>query len=128
MDIAEPKLMCIVNKHSIGIGNVQAHFDDIGAHQHIRFAVNKIQQSALQVFGFQLPVSHGDFHSGALFPEHFGEFRQGSYPVVNKKHLTAPVYFIIDGISYGFFIKSHAFCMYRLAVGRRCAHDRHIPG
>ena len=60
VQVAQPELMCIVDDDRVGIGNVQAGFDDIGAHENIVFVGYEIEHMFFEFLPLHLPVGHPD--------------------------------------------------------------------
>ena len=64
---------------------------------------------------------------GHILVDHFRYWRQSRDTVVDEEHLSATAHLEVDGIRYHLAGESGNLRLYGIAVGRRCAHDAHVP-
>ena len=108
VQIAQSKLVGIVDNDRIHIGNIHTALHDIGTNQHIIFLIDKIQDPFFQFMTFHLPMCITDAQIGTKSLDDGRHFRQTLYPVIDKEDLAASFRFIINGIADKIFIVYHA--------------------
>lgn len=57
MKIAQAEILGIIDDDRIGVGNVDAVFDDRGRNQHVELPVDKIHNQLFELFGRHLAVA-----------------------------------------------------------------------
>ena len=128
MQVAHAELVGVVDDYGVGIGDVQAGFDDVGTNQHIVLFVDEVDQGFFEFVGLHLAVCCRHFHIRAHAANHHFNLGQVFDPIVYKKHLTAAVYFVINRLFDDVFAKNPHFGVDGLAVGWRGANNREVAG
>src|SRR6185437_94890 len=128
MQVAEPKMMGVVDDNGIDVGNIHAAFHDVGTNQHIIFPVDKVEDTLFQFVAFHLPVRITDTEIGAKRLDDGCHLGKSLDTVVDKEDLSAPFGLIIDRIADKVFVIAMQFRLDRLAVRRRRVDDAQIPG
>ena len=104
MQIAQAKILGLVNDDGVGIGNVEPRFDDVGGYQHVITPVDEIEEDVFELVAFHLAVTYANAHARTQLANHGGHVLDVAHPVVYKKYLSATVYLKIDGILNFFFV------------------------
>ncbi len=116
-----------VDNQRIGIGNVQPRFNDGGGHQHVDFAVDKLEHDLLQLGLRHLPmgIGHPGLRRQGLNLR--SRFRNVVDAIVYKIHLTAPGQLPADGLAHQLLVVLHHIGLHRNPVDGRLLQHRHIP-
>ncbi len=127
MELAQAEAVGIFDNQGVGVGNVQAGFDDGGAHQNLDIALGHSLHHFAQ--GILAHLSVGDTHPQAGNPplEGAGALVDGLRAVVQVVNLAAPVDFPADGIVQTGGGGLHDEGLHRVAVGRGLLDGGHIP-
>ena len=115
-----------VDNDGVGVGNVNARLDDIGTHQHVKFALNKTQHGFFELVAFHLAVRHANARLWHEFHDDIANGLNVIDAIVDKKHLPATVEFVADGIADKHLVENVYFGADGLAVGRRRVDNRQI--
>lgn len=128
MQVAQSKILRLVDDDGIGIGNVDTTLNDSRSQQHIVVIVDKIEDNLFQFLRLHLSVS--DAHPAVRnIPLNHGlQFPQVLNPVVHKKDLSVTAHFKVDGLGNDFLIKGMHLCLNRIPVGRRSLDNRQVTG
>ena len=127
VQLCQPELVRALDDNGVGAGNVDAGFDNGGAHQHVEALVIEVRHDL-----FQLALAHlamGNAH--ACFRDQLaqilGGFLDGGHIVVQEVHLAASQYLPQDGFfDHGLVPLSHKG-FYRQASRGGRGDDRQIP-
>src|SRR5690625_6252994 len=104
MKISQSKILSIIDKHSIGIRNVQSAFNNGCRDQHIKFTINKTQHQLFEFFSVHLTMSHSNSGIRNQSLNHSCYFFYIFNSVMNKKYLPPSLDFISNSISDIFII------------------------
>lgn len=126
MKIAQAEILGIIDDDRIGIGNVDAVFDDRGRNQHVELPVDKIHNQLFELFGRHLAVADSHPRPGAEPSNHTLKRHQILHPVVDEIDLSAPIQLGIDGVADNLLRKDMRFGNDRLSVGRRRRDDGEV--
>src|SRR5690606_14810185 len=88
VQLGEAKLVGAFDDDGVGTGNVDAGFDDGGAHQYVEATVVEVAHDALQLALVHLPVGGGDARVRQPAAQFFGGGFHGVDVVVQEVHLT----------------------------------------
>ncbi len=100
VELGQAKMVRPVDDHGVGVGDVQAVFDDGGADQHIHLAVGKAHHHLFQPPLGHLAVGHIHPHIGEQPLQPGGDGLDAPHPVVDKKGLAAPLQLPLDGLAH----------------------------
>ena len=81
-----------IDDDRVDVGNVQAALDDGGAHQHIAFAVGKVEHHLLQLALWHLPMADADARFGHDVLHALRQLLDAQHPVVYKVDLPCLLY------------------------------------
>ncbi|OAV68855.1 hypothetical protein Barb6XT_00767 [Bacteroidales bacterium Barb6XT] len=120
--------MGVVDDDGVGVGNVQAVFDDGGGNQHVVFIIDKIEDDFLQGFRLYLPVPDGDAGIGHFAADNC--LNSGDMPdvIVDDKYLPVAAHLKVDSFADNVGVEAVHFRLYRIAVGRRRGDVAQIAG
>ena len=126
MQLRQPKLVSAVNDDGVGIGDVDAGFNDGRAHQHIGAAMGEIRHHHLQLAGAHLAMADGHPSFGNVFDDVLGRGRDVAHFVVQIKHLSTTGQLPLDG-----FLNQHPARFAdegfdRQPSRRWCCNDGHV--
>src|SRR5258708_5173087 len=99
MQIAQSKLVRIINNDRIHIRYVHSAFNDIGTNEHIIFSIDKIKDLFFQQMTFHLAMGKTDTKVGTKPLDDRRHFRQTTDAVINKKHLPSSFRFKVNSIT-----------------------------
>ena len=80
-----------IDDHGVGVGDVEARFDDRRAQQHVDAFFDKVAHHLLELLLLHLAVSDRDFRLGHQRPQMARHVLDILDPVVHEKHLAAAV-------------------------------------
>src|SRR5690606_1922492 len=121
VQIAQTKIIGIINKNGIGIGHIQTTFYNRGTYQYIKCAIHKCQHELFQFFAIHLPVANTNFGVGYQPLNQSSYFFNIFYTVVYKEYLPAPLDFITNSVPYRFFVKANYMAFNGVSIWRwRC--------
>ena len=89
--ITQSKILSVMDKHRIGIGNIQSVFDNSGSNKNIKLPIHKPKKRLLQFFSVHLTVAYSNPSIGNEALDHSSDFLDVFHSVVNKKHLPPPL-------------------------------------
>ena len=98
MKLGQAEAVGIFNNEGVGVGNVQAGFDDGGANQHLNFTLGHGLHHVPQGILTHLTVSNRHAQAGNPPPQSTGALVDGFGAVVQIVHLAAPLHLPADGI------------------------------
>ena len=120
-------LVCIVDNHGIGIGNIQPCLNNSSGYQYVNIPVNKAIHDLLQLVLPHLPMGKGHISFRYQFCHPVGDLVNVIHPIVYIIHLTAsgqlPGYRLPDQ----FFIVFHNKCLDRHSIHRCFFQYAHVP-
>ena len=127
MELAQAEAVGVLNNQGVGVGNVQAGFNDGGAHQYLDFSLGHGLHHIPQGILAHLAVGHGHGDAGNPAAEGPGALVDGFRPVVQVIYLAAPLCLPADGIVDDGVVVLHDEGLHRVAVGGRLLQGGHIP-
>src|SRR3954452_23512081 len=108
VEIAEAEAVGTVDDDRVGIGNIEAAFDNGCGKQDIRFAIDKLSHDLLEIIAIHLPVTD---ENACLRDERLkllGHRLNGHDPVVQKENLPPTIDFALNGTTDDpFVVLSH---------------------
>src|SRR5215510_14189729 len=119
--------MSVVYNDRVHIWNINTTFYNVCANKHIIFFINKIHDMLFQFMTFHLPMCYTNAQIGTKSLNNVCHFGKTLYPVINKKYLSSPFGFIIDGIADQVFIINVNFSLDWLAIRWWCVNDAKVP-
>ncbi len=97
VQIAQPIAVGIVDKNRVGVGNVQAAFDDRGRQQQVEFVFDEVDHHLLELAFAHLTVADLQSHFGHDPFDLFGDRVHVADSIVNEEDLAAAIQFADDG-------------------------------
>ena len=116
MQVAQAKLIGVIDDDCVGIGNIKTGFNDVGTNENIMFLVDKIEECFFELVRLHLAMRHGDINIRTDASDQRSDFGKCFDTVMNKEYLATAIDFIINCISDHFFVKDASLCMDRLAI------------
>ena len=116
VQVGETKLLCIVNNNGIGIGYVDAAFDNARCHQYVVFVVYEIEDFLLQFVWIHLSVGDTDAGIG-----HFAAHQRFYLvdildAVVDEEHLPVATHLKVDGFADNIWVETFHFGLHGITV------------
>ena len=119
VQVTEAEVLRLVDDNGIGIGYVDATFDDGSGKQHVVIVIDEIKDYLLQFGRFHLSVTDTDTAIGNVALYHRFQFRKIGDTVVYKEHLSVAAHFEVNGISDNLITESMHLRLNGVTVGRR---------
>lgn len=85
IELGQPQGVGPVDDDGVGLRDVQAGFDDRGAHEHVHFLAPEAQHHLFQLPFRHLAMGHGHPGLGHHLLDLAGPSGQGPHPVVHEK-------------------------------------------
>ena len=126
MQVAQPKLVGLVDQHRVGVGDVDARLDDRGGHEHVVGPVDEARHDVFQFLAVHLAVADANARVGHQPLDHARHFLDVAHPVVDEVGLASPAQFVGDGVADGLLVEAGQDGVHRVAVGRRRADDAQV--
>ena len=126
VEIGEAKEVGPVNNHRVGIGNIQAAFDDRGRDEHIRITRHEGPHDQFEFVFAHLTMPDRDPRALDRAADALGDALDGLHAIVQEINLAAPSEFALDGVAKYSFIIGADEGFNRLAVGRRRFDKGHV--
>ena len=128
MQLGQAQPVRVLDDQGVHVGDVDAGFDDGGAHQHLNFAVGHLLHHGAELPLGHFPVGNADGH---VLPQPLAQ-PPGSgldvlHPVVQVINLAAPAQLPADGLSDDGPLMLHHIGLHRLAVVGRLLDGAHVP-
>ena len=117
MQVAQSKLLGIVDDDCVGIGHVDTAFHNAGCDQYVIFVVHEVQDRLLQLLRLHLPMPHSDTgirHLSTYQRLHLVDVLDA---VVDEEHLSVTAHLEVDGLPDDVWIEALHLCLHRIAVG-----------
>ena len=128
MKLGQPQALRVLNDEGIHVGQVDARFDDGGAHQNVQFPVGHAAHNVPQLLLVHLAVGGGH---PSLFPQQGadlgGGFVDGLRAVVEVVDLAAPLQLPAHGVGQDAPVVLQHIGLHRLAVGGGLLQGGHVP-
>ena len=128
MQLGQAQPVGVLHDEGVDIGDVDAGFDDGGAHQHVRFPVHHGLHDGRKFLLTHFSVAN---HHPHLRPQQLldpgGRQVNGLHPVVKIVDLAAPGQLLPHGVFQNGPVVLQNIGLYRLAVGGRLLNSAHIP-
>ena len=112
-------MVCIVDNHGIGIGDIQSCFNNCCGYQHINFPVDKVRHDPFQLMFFHLSVGKGHNRIRHHSLDLSCYLINICYTIVYIIHLSIPGQFPVNGLPYHFLIILHYIGLNGSTVHRR---------
>ena len=125
--LAQTEPVRVFDNQGVGVGNVQARFDDGGAYQNLNVAIGHGLHHLAQSVLAHLAVSNTHPQTGNPLLQSAGALVDGLRAVVQVVYLTTPLHLPADGIVNDGVIVLHNKGLHRVAVRRRLLDGGHIP-
>ncbi len=116
----------MVDDQGVGVGDVQAGFDDGGAEQQVGLAMHEAEHDLLQFMLAHLAVPDGDLRLRHQLRQQFGPLADGLDPVVDEEDLPAPAQLAHDRLADQLFGEAGDKGLDRQTVHRRGVDDREV--
>lgn len=128
VEVGEAEAVGAVDDNGVGVGDVDAGFDDGGADQDVGFGVDEFLHDAFEDFGLHLAVTVEDACFGAELLQFGLHVLDAGDAVVQEKDLPAAVDFVIDGFANDAFVVTADGGVDGSAIGRWGVEGGHVPG
>ena len=126
VQVAEAKHVRVKDYDGIGVGHVQAVFDDGGADKNVKLLLHESHDQLLHLVAVHLAVAGGDSGIRNQSLQHSRHLAQVLDAVVDHIHLSAPADFVANGVPQALFVESNQVGVHRLSVGGRSRHDAQV--
>ena len=127
IQLGKSHLICVMDDHSIGIGDIQSCFYNSSRNQDINIAVNKAIHDLFQLMLPHLSVGKGYICLRYQLCDPVGDLLNIIYPVVYIIHLSPSCHFSGDCFSDQFLVIFHHIGLDRHSVHRSFFQYAHIP-
>ena len=127
MELAQTEPVRVFDDQGIGVGDIQAGFDDGGTDQHIDLSFGHVGHHLAQCLLGHLAVGNADAKARDALLQGACALVDGLGAVVEVEYLAAPVHLPADGIIYDSGIVLHDKGLHRVPVGRGGLDGGHIP-
>ena len=128
MEVGEAEVLRVVDYHCVGVGYVEAVFDECGGYEYVDFAAEELHHGLFDLFAVHLSVGDADVGVGDESGYEGGHFGEVFDAVGDEECLSAARHFVAYGVAYGFFVEGAEFGLYGLPVGGRGADDAEVAG
>ena len=98
MELGQAKTVGVVHEQGVGVGDVDAAFDDRGRHQAIERAVTEGLHDAVDAVFVHLPVNGVEPHAGHELAQAIGELVEVFDLIVDHEHLALAIEFALAGV------------------------------
>ena len=126
MEVGQTKLLCSNNDDSVGIRDIETRLNDSCRDEHIVVVIGKAQHDVLELLRRHLSVSDGNAGIRNALVQHVGQFRQSTYAIAHKEHLSVATHLEVHGFGYHFGGEHVQFRLDGIAVGWRCLDDTEV--
>jgi len=116
VQLGKSQLVGIFNDQGVGIGNINAGFDDGGADHDLNITIGHLLHHITELFLVHFAVGNTEGDLRKLLLEPGGFLIDGVYPVVQVINLTAPGNFTANGIGQNIVVMLNDIGLYRIAV------------
>ena len=128
VQVAEAKLLRVVDDHRVGVGDVQAVLHDAGGHQHVDVALQEAHQRLLGLLAVHAAVGHRHPCVGHQTLHQARHLGQVLHAVADEEGLSATAHLVHDGVAYQLFAEVAQLGLDGLPVGRRGLYDAQVAG
>src|SRR5690606_32786071 len=128
VQVAQAKVVGVVDENGIGIGDIQATFHYGGGDQYVKLPIDEGKHELFQFLAFQLSMADPDLGIGKQALDHPGHFLDVLDAVVDEEYLSAPLDLVGNGIPYEFLIEADHLALYGIPVGWGSVDHREVPG
>ena len=128
VEIGEAEAVGAVDDDGVGVGDIEAGFDDGGGDENVDVTGDEGAHDGLEFVLAHLAVADGDGGVGDELFDARGEFVDGADAVVEEVNLAAAFEFADDGVAHGAFVVGADGGLDGLAVGRRGLDEGHVAG
>ena len=126
MQVTQADILRLVHDDRVGVGDVQAAFDDGRAQQHVVVSPHESQHPVFQLLGFHLAMRHAYFHIRNQPVQDFLDGGKFLHLVMQEEHLSAAVELVIDDALDLLLVEQDDFRLDRDTVGRRRLDDGQV--
>ena len=119
MKIAQAEILRLIDYNRICIRDINTALNNGSRQKDIIIIIDKIQNNLFQLRRLHLSVTDSHTAIRNVTLNHRFQFRQISYPVIDKKHLAVTAHFKINRIRNHLLIKGMHLCLDRITVRRR---------
>lgn len=126
VQVTEAEVLRLVDDNGIGIGYVDATFDDGSGKQHVVIVIDEIKDYLLQFGRLHLSVSDTDTAVGNVPLYHGLQLKQIGNTVIHEEYLPVTAHLKIDGVGNDFLVEGVHFRLDGIAVRRRCLDDAQV--
>ena len=126
VQVTEAEVLRLVDDNGIGIGYVDATFDDGSGKQHVVIVIDEIKDYLLQFGRLHLSVSDTDTAVGNVPLYHGLQLKQIGNTVIHEEYLPVTAHLEIDGVGNDFLVEGVHFRLDGIAVRRRCLDDAQV--
>ena len=126
VQVTQTKAMGIINDDGVGVGYINAVFNNSGREQHVVVVVNEAHDYFLEFLRLHLPVPDGYAAVGHVFLDYFGNMWQRTDATAHEVNLTVAAHLEVDGVGNYFGIKGGNLRLHRIAVGWGRAYNAHV--
>ena len=127
VELTQTEPVSVFDNERIGVGDIQAGFDDRSTDQNLHFTVCHGMHYITQSFFTHFAMSHSHLQIGDPPFQRAGALVNGFYPVMQVVNLSASLNFSANGIVNDGIIMLHHEGLYRVTVSRRLFNGGHIP-
>ena len=128
VEIAQAEPVGAINDDGVGVGNIEAAFNDRRGEQDISLAIDEPGHHLLQVIAVHLAMADDDSRVGEQRLELLGHRLDGHDAVVQEKDLAAPVQLALNGIADDTLVVLSDDGFDRQPVLRRRLDGAHVTG
>ena len=118
--------MGTIDDDGVGIGDVDAVFDNRRGEQHIIVVVGEVENDLFEFFWLHLSMSDGHTGIRDILMDHIGNLLQLTDAVVHEIDLPIARHLEVDGISDNLCTESMYLRLNGIAVGGRCLNDAEV--
>src|SRR5215831_11675246 len=128
VQITQPKPVSTIDNNCIGIGNIQAAFDNGRRKQNVGFAINEFRHDFLQIVAMHLAMANDNASVRDEPCEFLGHHLNRSNSVVKEENLTAAIQLAVDRITDDSLIVLRDDGLDRQPIMRRGLNRAHVTG
>ncbi len=126
VQIGQAVLIGIVDEDGVGVGNVQAAFDDRRGQQDVELVLDEIEHHLFQLPFAHLAVADADARFGHDLLQSPGNFFDVVYAIVNEERLTVAVQFAHDGMANQILVEAYDLRFHGQPLGGRRFQIRYV--
>ena len=128
VQVAQPKLVRLVDQDGVGVRDVDAAFDDRCGDEYVVRAIDETSHDVFEFLALHLAMSNPDSYVGAQALNHARHFLDVAHAVVHEVRLSATADFVGDRVTDDFFVEAADDGVHRMPVGRWGTDDAEVAG